>query len=302
MTWLGKILTIVVFLGVVVWAYFTVQAFALRTNWKKMAEDYKAAYANAVAARESEYNRYRASEDGKDRLLAIEKSRSDSLARTVAELQGEVKKANLAVADIQNTLAQADVKAIKLEANVQAMTAEVAGVRKRNVELENSALRLVTDKEDALREMVRARNSERLALAIADDNAKKVEDLLTRISDLKTGGGTGQGAVLRAINKPPPPVPAQLRGTVTDTAGDLLVISVGIDSGMAVGTVLDVYRAENGSGRYLGKVKVTSANNLFPKEAIVSFTPARDVPFGRLTPDELPKKGDKVRPPEALGN
>ena len=38
MTWLGKILTIVVMLGAVVWAYFTVQSYVTRVNWKNELE------------------------------------------------------------------------------------------------------------------------------------------------------------------------------------------------------------------------------------------------------------------------
>ena len=105
---------------------------------------------------------------------------------------------------------------------------------------------------------------------------------------------------LKAIEKPPPPVLANLRGEVTDVAGDLLTISVGIDSGMAVGTVLDVYRLEGG-GKYLGTVKVTSALNLFSKQAIVTFTrPAATSRSTACPSPTCPKKGDLVRPPEAL--
>jgi hypothetical protein len=93
---------------------------------------------------------------------------------------------------------------------------------------------------------------------------------------------------------------SNLRGEVTHVAGELLTVSIGIDSGMSVGTVLDVIRLEGG-GKYIGTVKVTSALNLFPKQAIVSFTPARrDIPLDRLPIGDLPKPGDQVRPPEAL--
>jgi hypothetical protein len=88
---------------------------------------------------------------------------------------------------------------------------------------------------------------------------------------------------------------SNLRGEVTDVADDLVTLSIGIDAGLAVGTTLDIYRTEGGP-RYLGTVKITNALNLFPKQAIASFTPARNVPFERLRPEERPKKGDEVRP------
>jgi hypothetical protein len=101
--------------------------------------------------------------------------------------------------------------------------------------------------------------------------------------------------VLNTINKPPPPILANLRGEVLDVADDLVTISVGIDSGLAVGTVLEIYRL-NGGGRYLGTVRVTDAFNLYPKQAVVKFTPASGQPLARLRPEDLPKKGDLVKP------
>ena len=62
---------------------------------------------------------------------------------------------------------------------------------------------------------------------------------------------------------------------------------------------LDVIRLEGG-GKYIGTVKVTSALNLFPKQAIVTFIPARNIPLDRLRVEDLPRKGDEVRPPNAL--
>lgn len=299
MTWLGKILTVVIFLGAVFWAYLTVQSFALRTNWKLEADKYKAAYNEAKSKREDEYNRNRAAEANFQLRLASEKNRSEGLARSVADLKGQANRAAEDTKKLQDDLAAADVKAIKLEAMVAAMTAEVAGVRKRNEFLENDRVNLVLSAENARREAVTARNSERLAQAIASDNSKKVEDLMARLSDLKAGSGSGtaSGAVLRAIDKPAPPILPNLRGQVDGVSGDLMSVSIGIDAGLGVGTTLDVFRTSgDGGARYLGKAKVTSANNLFPKQAVMTFIPARNVPMGQLTPAELPRKGDLVKP------
>ena len=146
--------------------------------------------------------------------------------------------------------------------------------------------------------MVRAQNSERLAQAIASENAKKVEDLQARVTELRATGGAGTGAssVLNAINKPPPPVLSNLRGEVRDVADDLVTISIGIDAGLAVGTVLEISRFDGAKSRYLGTVRVTDAFNLYPKQAVVKFTPASGRPLARLRPEELPQKGDVVRP------
>lgn len=93
-----------------------------------------------------------------------------------------------------------------------------------------------------------------------------------------------------------PELPADLRGKVTDGADDLLIIDIGIDVGLALGSVLGVYRVNGADSHYLGTVRVTDPYNLYPKAAVVKFTPVRKVPLKDLKPEELPKKGDLVRP------
>jgi hypothetical protein len=92
---------------------------------------------------------------------------------------------------------------------------------------------------------------------------------------------------------------SNLRGEVTHVSGDFVTLSIGIDAGLGVGSVLDIYRLDGG-GRYLGTVKITSALNLFPKQAIATFTPARNVPLDRLRAEDMPRRGDEVRPPNAI--
>jgi hypothetical protein len=294
MTWLGKILTIVIFLGALVWAYFTVQSYVLRTNWKVERDRYKAAYDEARAKRQDDHARLLAVEDAMNRRLAYEQTRNSSLSKAVETLSAAAKKAGNDMAVLQTAYDTGDSTAVKLQANITGLNAELEGVRKRNYLLEDNSVQQAIATEEAKAEMVRAQNSEKLAQSIAADNAKKVDDLQARVTELRAGGGAGSG-VLRALDKPPPPVLPNLRGEVSDVAGDLVTISLGIDSGLAVGTVLELYRTEGG-GRYLGTVKVTDAFNLYSKQAVVKFTPASGLPLARLRPEELPKKFDQVRP------
>lgn len=299
MTWLGKILTFMVFLGALAWGYFTLQAFVLRTNWKVEADKYKKAYNEAKAKRQDEANRFYAAEEALRRRVAIAQQQNDALNSQVRDLVAAAKKTTDDITRLQSEYEKGDVTSLKLQANLDSSVKELKFVRDRNYSLEDGRVQLVIAAEDARREMVRARNSEKLAQSIADDNAKKVEDLVARVTELRQGGGSGS-AVVRSIDKPAPPVLPNLRGEVTDLAGDLLVISVGIDSGLAVGTTLDLYRLAGG-GTYLGTVKVTSSSNLYPKQAVVRFTPARNVPLDRLSADELPRKGDLVKPTDGAG-
>ena len=99
--------------------------------------------------------------------------------------------------------------------------------------------------------------------------------------------------------RPAPDLLANLRGEVTEVGDNFMTVDIGINAGLAVGHQFDVYRLEGG-GRLLGTAKVPSALNLFPKQAILTFTPVRDVPVEKLKAEELPKKGDQVRPLKAL--
>jgi hypothetical protein len=298
MTWLGKILTIVIFLGALVWAYFTVQNYVLRTNWKVERDKYKDAYDKMRAARDEDYKRHLATEEELRRLTAYERTRTASLSKTVETLSANAKKANTAFASLQAEFEKGDINAVKAQANITALNSELDALRKRNYQLEDNAVNLTVAAEKAKAEMVRAQNSERLAQSIAAENAKKVEDLQTRVTELRATGGAGTGAatVLNTINKPAPPVLANLRGEVTGVAGDLLTIDIGIDAGLAVGTELQIDRFDGAKSRHLGTVRVTDAFNLYPKQAVVKFTPASGRPLERLRPEELPKEHDVVRP------
>ena len=185
MTWLGKILTIVIFLGALVWAFFTVQNYVLRTNWKTEYDKYKAAYKEASTKRQEDYNRHIAAEELLRRQLAYEQTRTASLSKTVESLSASAKKAGNDFTVLQTEFQKGDINAVKSQANITALNSELSGVRKRNGELEDNAVNLTVAAEKAKAEMVRAQNSERLAQAIASDNAKKVEDLQGRVSELR---------------------------------------------------------------------------------------------------------------------
>ena len=71
MTWLGKILTILIFVGALFWAYFTVQSHVLSTNWKVERDDYKNAYDEARNRRQDDSNRHAVAEDLLRRQVAV---------------------------------------------------------------------------------------------------------------------------------------------------------------------------------------------------------------------------------------
>ncbi len=182
---------------------------------------------------------------------------------------------------------RADEKTEQLQAELERVKKELEELKARNAKLEKALVEQALATEEAKKELLKAQIEAKSARALAEENAKKVEALLTKLKESKV------------LDKPPPALLANIRGEVTEVKGDQVTLSIGIDAGLAEGSVLDIYRLDGG-GRYLGTVKVTNAKNLSPKSAIVTFTPAKNVSLDKLKPEELPRKSDEVRPPAAL--
>ena len=293
MTWLGKILTFVVLVASVVWMFFTVQAYATRTNWRTAMVKWEKSHADSEASRKAELIRYQSTEAALRSQLANEQARSSDLQKQVANLDGANKKF---VADFeaqQKVLEEGDVKAVRLQANIDSALKELDTIRSRNTDLENQTTGLVLKAEEAKREMVRAQNNARLSDMIARDYSKKIEDLNDRLAEGRGSGGL-RGPLL---DRPPPPVLGNLRGEVERVEGDLVLLSIGLDSGLSKGTVLEIYRLEGG-GKYLGTIKIS---DLYQKQATAVFRPKDPkIPFAQLRPDEMPRKGDLVQPSDKI--
>lgn len=287
----GKILAFLVLIGACVWAYFTVTVYVTRTNWKARADNYAEALKASEREREKEANEFRAAREHLSRLYDAQKSRGDDQELALADLAAAGRRANAEYQKLEDDYRNADVQAKILQANVQATQNELADNRKRLGDLEDQRVKLVIAKEIADRGRLQAENETKLARAIADENARKIETLTAQVTELRLTGGSGTASVLRSIDKQPAPLPDNIRGSVQEVAGDFVRISIGIDAGLEPGSRLDIYRTDGG-GQYLGTLVVT--RSLYPKEAVAEFKPKRSVPVAQLRPDELPRKGDTV--------
>jgi hypothetical protein len=292
MSWIGKIMAFLVLIGACVWAYFTVAVYVTRTNWKVRADGYEKAFKESEDARQKEYRDFQANREALVRMVAAEKSRADDLATSFDKIRAASTKTDEDFKKLLADFTDSDVKGDILDAKVKAAQEETAETRKRNSLLEDSQVKLVLAKEAADRARLTAENDSKLARAISDENAKRVETLTAQLIEARQSGGSGTATVLRSIDKIPAPLPENIRGTVLqDMQGDFVHISIGIDAGLEPGSRLDVYR-ESGGGQYLGTLVVTKS--ITPKDAITEFKPARRVPISQLRPDELPRKGDTV--------
>ena len=180
--------------------------------------------------------------------------------------------------------------------DVEAIKKELASAQKKIAELEKNAQALRANLEEQRRLLWRAQLDELFAhldaevdRAISQRQARLIEELRARLAEEKF-------AAPKYLPLPPvipPLLTPYLRGKVLDVAGDFLTIDIGIDAGLTVGRELELDRGDG--TKTIGTVKVTDTFNLYPKQAVVRFYPSRKVALRDLKPDELPKKGDRVR-------
>lgn len=159
-----------------------------------------------------------------------------------------------------------DKQTVLLQANLDRAVRELDAIRRRNGQLEEERLRLMTDRERA--------ESARLA---AEGDNKQLRDRYEGRGRAPALVGTPDGA----------------RGTVTGldpAGGDRVTISIGLDAGLTRGAELDVYRT-GGRAVRLGTAVVAEVGQ---KSATVRFQADGGRKFAELTADERPRVGDVV--------
>lgn len=293
MSWFGKILTFFVFIGASFCAYFSAAAYVTRTNWQVRADQYKKAFEDSEKFREKEGRASAVALASLNLLYDAERKRVAELEKGYDDVRASVAKDDATYKQLLANYTALQAQANVRDAQVKAIQDELKTTRDRNNFLQDDAVRLVLLKEAADRARIGAENDSRLARAIADENAKKIETLTALVTELRQTGGSGTATVLRSIEKAPAPLPENIRGTVEAnmSTDGFVLIGIGIDAGLEPGSKLDVYR-ETGGGKYLGTLTVTGT--LRPKEAVAEFRPARPVGLTQLRPDEMPRKGDIV--------
>lgn len=293
MSWLGKILAVLVLLLALVWMWFTASVFAARTNWKTRADSYEKAQKEAVAARESEYRTYQAEKDALLRQLKSSQSQNEALATEVAKLKDDVAKNGEQIKTLNAATDKRDAQLAEIQAIAAAETAASSKLRERVNELEAQKVKDTIAREQALKDKQQAETIARQATQDKLNSDKKAEELANLLADARAAGFSGAGGSGGASLFAPRPVPIKegTRGTVETYRDGSVQFTLGIDHGVTTGATLDVYRMD-GKGTYLGTVVVDRA---YPQASVGSFRPADPRrPLRSLRPEELPKAGDRV--------
>jgi len=294
MTWLGKILAMLVMILSLVWMYFTVNVYVTRTNWKTAADKYKKAYEEAIEARSSEYRIHQSADDAYARKLSALNTEAAGLRAQYDTLMKANADNVASMKALAKAIEESDITAVQLQINLKSTISEADEIRRRANKLEDERVVLALKAEQAAKERLEAQNDLKLAVSRQEDAERRLEILQADLKELRALGGSGGGLLGRGVlGKDGGPAPAEgTRGTVTRVDGDFVQLSIGIDAGLRAGMTLDLIRIE--TGKYLGTVTVQHAG-LEPKRAVATFKPADALrPIARLRPDELPKVGDQV--------
>ena len=212
---------------------------------------------NAELRKQLELERAVAANERKARLVAEDAEKLAEAKRQLAEVQQRRADAESKVAAER---AQIAVLAQKL-AELAAKNAEDRGVEaKRQLEIEQ------VQRAKALEEAVRSKERAVQLEVELKTHQKRFLELEKRIVELEKSRQPRDKAP--EDRKPL----ANIRGKIIQVeASGLVMLSVGVDAGLAVGDSLDVYRLANDSKnpKYLGKVILVRAE---PKQAVGRFS------------------------------
>ncbi len=291
MSWIGKILAVMVMLLALVWMWFTASTFVARTNWKVQADTYKKAYDEAKVAREAEYRTNLSERDALARQVKTEQSRADAFAAQLKKSDDDLAKITVQLADLSAAATKRDIQVSELQANAAANQARGDKLQVRVNALEDEKIKLTITTEQAVKDKQAAETLARQAQQDKLNAEKKADDLANLLAEEKARGLPGGGGERSLFAPRPVPIREGTRGTVETYKDGLLQITLGIDHGVTNGATLDVYRTGT-EAKYLGTVVIERA---LPQQSVGTFRPAdprRNI--RTLRADELPKTGDRV--------
>jgi hypothetical protein len=274
MTFVGKLFVILNFLFSAAVTALIAITFGYRTDWK--VEYTKLKDKAEAVQRESEdvVNRIARERDGKDEdLKLVRKSLEEARAsQAVAEKEKVAVQDQLAKAESLNKTETLTHQ--KYQVEVQNLKAERDLLVKERTEKDTTIAKITADLFDQKKVSVQNELNFKSQLSRNDRLLTDYEKILKERDSLKSQMGTGLsgGRTPSVLEQPPPQAPRDVRGVVTAATKDgLAQISIGSDSGLQVGNVLQVYRLDvaNPKGSvYLGELTVKRVE---PKAAVGQF-------------------------------
>ena len=250
MNLLGKLFIVLIFIGSIMLAAFSVTLYATHTNWKKQAETLTV----ELNQKKDDLKKMQDTKAAMETALKLEikrqADRSIALARKVGDLERDNDEARIQLTDLEakRTTEVAATQAALAEA--EAFRTQLDETSKRLYEAQSGWLSMSTE--------LGKKVDEAHSLAIQLDSFRSTSTQLAK--DYRDAV-----EVLRIFNKQPNPAlyakhpPAGVQGVVTEVRDRGVVeISIGSDSGLSKGHQLDIVRNREGRSSYVGKIEITN--------------------------------------------
>jgi len=253
MTFVGRILVLVIMALALLFLGVTTVVFSTATNWKEETKKQK----DVVTKLQGETNTLRSEIEG----LQKEKAQAEATHKTalkqqedrIAVLQDDVARAQKEMTDARTLLATAQQNANTALAEAAANREQTLQLREQKAAVEKQANEFKlrqTELNDKIRELTRM-------LETATNNANDLRDRVARFQTLLRQNGLSDDiSTLKGIESPP-----TVRGEVArvDSQNRMVEITIGSDDGLVPGHELNLFR-ESPRPEFLGKIKILSVD------------------------------------------
>ena len=250
MNLLGKLLIVLIFIGSIVLASWSVALFSTHTNWREQYNKRD----QELQAKTKDFADLQRQRDNMEAALKLEVqnqiSRNQALSETVRQLTQE--NADLVVenTELRNNLAIQVAAVEAAHETMERLRIRFDGLSKALSDAQNEwvamSTELVKKMDEAHGLAVQVTNYRETAAKLAEDYRKAMEVL-------RLHGLSDDPALF------PKRPPSGIQGVVTEVRPNGWVeLSIGLDSGLAKGHQLDVVRNRDGRSVYVGKVEIAA--------------------------------------------
>jgi len=259
MTFVGKILVILIMIFSLVFLGVSTVAFTTATNWKNRSEQLKTDIAKVTTQLNDAKSNVTKAEGQLAAAKAEQKVQLDGRDNRIADLEKQKKEA-----EDEMTKARAELETALQTARVA--LEEATAREKQLVVLKDTQSKAQTQANDFSAQNIELTDQIRVLkrqVATAEQNAKDLRTFNTQaISYLRS-----KGISVDTINRlDPTTVPPPVEGKVVELnpTGRSMEISIGSDDGLATGQELYVFRIQP-RAEYIGKIKLVS---VYPDKAV----------------------------------
>lgn len=270
---LGKLLSVFVFLGSLVWLGFTVTLFATRAEWK-------AAYTDATKKLKEAEDKAKALNEQVLAERAINDARLSAADQNVAAIRTQANSWENEYKKLKDSVSQIASQTQKLQPTLDEYQAVNLNLQNQNNNLTGQVSLLTGARDQAVLAQQKAENSANDARLQLNVTEKALQDQVEKTRTLQEAGRGGAAEA-----------DAAFRGDVIRVgegkSQDIIVFTGGANAGVKTGKRYVVTRST--APYYIGTVTVLDASHSQYSSGV--FTPAAGQKLGG---DYVPKKGDTV--------